>query len=1070
MTRAGERRSTIVLVSWPAGEDAASDPGLLVADVVRRHGGRLEPGDPGNEAAVAFGDTAVAVGFVLELVSSATEARLAVSAAVHVGSTRRGAAILASAHPDQVLVSAAASARVADRLPGGASLRDLGFHLLNDLGEPEDVRQLCHPNLPDGFPPLRSLDRMAHNLPTQLTSFVGRDLELAAIDDVLRRHRLVTLTGAGGCGKTRLAVHAVARWVPVMQGGVWFVDLADVPEATHVGPAIASAMSLTEQPMQPAAQAIASRLGNKGALLVLDNCDHVVEGAAEAATALIGLCPGLRVVTTGREPLGVDGEVVHRVPSLELPRDDEDAACEAVRLFQERATAVRPTFVIDDATVPSVTAICRRLDGLPLAIELAAGWCRVLSAEEISRQLSASFGLLRSGRRGVAARHQTLETSLRWSYDLLAEPERVLLRRLSVFAGGFTLDAAEDVASDDEVDRGQVIDLLRSLVDRSLVQHEHAEATSRYRLLETIREFAAARLAESHETAQIRDRHLSWLSAFAERTGSALFLEARGRSLEILADEVDNLRTGFEWALESDRVDTALRAFAATGNFWNLTRPSEGYRWAQTMETAEGGDPRDRALGLLHAALSAWAMGDLPMAQRFLAFGAQVAKDLNDALLGAAVTVTRAQHRLFAGDPSALEAFDEVAETVEKIGNSTLLVTSHVGAAVVLQSLGRLDEAAGRAQRAIELCAGTEDHLILGLALDISAIIAMFRGRFEEAHAVLAAQSQEPWSIAARSQLRFVEDLFPAWARSAAGEHSVAAAGLRERVAHGRRFMLALTVAFGGWLAVWLSWRAGDPPDDDLMRETDQLLELIGFPYGRVLVGSIQAEHLCAAGALQDAEQRAEAASTLGRTVPLAGVFLPLALNTSARVALARGQLDTAESTARQSLGGFVGNDMRWGIPEALETLAAVFIARGADEHGTRVLGAADRARTELGWSRGWPDQRRVDDLANVLAVRLGRDAYAREWNAGTRMSIEEAVKYAGRGRGPRKRVGVGWESLTPTERQVADLAATGLRNAEIAAKLFMTGNTVKSHLGSVYTKLGVRSRAHLAAQRRGTE
>src|SRR5947209_4329626 len=296
--------------------------------------------------------------------------------AVHTGSPNRCAALCSVASAGQVVVSNATASLIVESLPAGATLRDLGAHRLKDLGAPEHVRQLCHPDLHDDFAPLRSLDRLPNNLPVQLTSFVGRDDEVDTVRHLIDQHRLVTLTGAGGCGKTRLALHSAAQYVDVLSGGVWIADLATVMDPDLLDRSVAAAIGVVEQPMQSLPLAIAARLDGDPTLLIVDNCEHLADAAARLAVAILAECPGLRILTTSREPLGLDGEVIHRVPSLQLPQTDADATCESVRLFVDRVRAVRPTFSLDEATIGPVVEICRRLDGLPLAIELAAGRCR----------------------------------------------------------------------------------------------------------------------------------------------------------------------------------------------------------------------------------------------------------------------------------------------------------------------------------------------------------------------------------------------------------------------------------------------------------------------------------------------------------------------------------------------------------------------------------------------------------------------------------------------------------------------------------------------------------------------
>ncbi|MEY2430338.1 MAG: hypothetical protein QOC92_63, partial [Acidimicrobiaceae bacterium] len=413
----------------------------------------VEQGE-GDSFVTMFARAADALRFAIDVQRGLRDEELDVRMAIHTGDAdrrddgrwlgpalNRCARLRALATGGQVLVSAATTELVIDALPTEASLRDLGRHRLRDLASPERVRQLCHPDLIADFAPLRSLDHLPNNLPVQLTSFVGRDDEIATVSALLDEHRLVTLTGAGGAGKTRLALHVVAERLDDAPDGVWLADLAGIVDSDLVPGALAHAMGVIEQPLQSMSNTVAYRLADAKALVVLDNCEHLLDASAALADKLLRTCPDVRLVATSREPLGVDGEVSYRVPSLAEP--------ESIRLFTERATAARPSFQLDDRTSDAVVSICHRLDGLPLAIELAAARVRAMAPAEIAAQLDDRFRLLSAGRRGSLPRQRTLEASVQWSHDLLTESEQIVLRRLSVFAGGFTLDAAEQVVSGD---------------------------------------------------------------------------------------------------------------------------------------------------------------------------------------------------------------------------------------------------------------------------------------------------------------------------------------------------------------------------------------------------------------------------------------------------------------------------------------------------------------------------------------------------------------------------------------------------------------------------------------------
>ena len=442
---------------------------------------------------------------------------------------------------------------------------------MHDLGRPEQVYQLAHPELRSGFPPLRSLDRHPHNLAVQLTSFVGREVAVTEVSDLLANYGLVTLTGSGGCGKTRLALQVAAETLGTRHDEAWFVDLSALADPGLVPGAVMAVMGVQEVRDQSHTETLSTCLGERGALIVLDNCEHVLAAAAALAEALVLSCGRLGILATSREPLGIPGEVVWRVPCLSVPEEQGTSdiksldASDAVRLFTDRARAARPNFSITDDNAPAVAAICQRLDGIPLAIELAAARVRMMSVEHIADALADRFHLLSGAGRHAIRRLATLRASVDWSYELLPEPERALVRRLSVFAGDFSLDAAEHVGAAGTLGRYDVLGLLSALVDKSLVQVN--EKGDRYRLLETIRAYAAEELAGAAEDVAARDRHLSFFTELAERAEKGMWTSALPSWLFVVDAEHDNLRAAVDWSLASGQVDTGSRLVCGIGQF-----------------------------------------------------------------------------------------------------------------------------------------------------------------------------------------------------------------------------------------------------------------------------------------------------------------------------------------------------------------------------------------------------------------------------------------------------------------------------------------------------------------------
>jgi len=463
----------------------------------------------------------------------------------------RAARIAAAGHGGQVLVSDTTESLVRDGLPPGLELRDLGEHRFKDLVRPQRIFQLVIDGLANAFPPLRSLDATPNNLPTQTTSFVGREREVAAALGLLTSGRLVTLTGPGGSGKTRLALHVAADSVDRYPDGAWFVELASVTDPSAVASRVAAALRLPEPSGATVLTSLAAAVGKRKLLMVLDNCEHLISACAELADTLLRSCPGLRIVATSREGLGTPGETLMAVPSLRLPDGDwlppltELAEYEAIRLFVERCTAQQSTFALTSENAADVLRICRRLDGIPLALELAAVRVRALSVGELARRLDDRFRLLTGGARTAVGRQQTLRALIDWSYDLLAEPERLLLRRLSVFIDGWTLEAAEAVCAGDGLARESILDHLVHLVDKSLVGMHERAGIGRYRMLETVREYAREKLADSDEAPALRQRHFDYFADLVERAVSGPGSTATGVLPATL--EYENLRAAIDW-------------------------------------------------------------------------------------------------------------------------------------------------------------------------------------------------------------------------------------------------------------------------------------------------------------------------------------------------------------------------------------------------------------------------------------------------------------------------------------------------------------------------------------------
>ena len=514
----------------------------------------------------------------------------------------RTARLMSAGCGGQVLISAATHELVRDHLPKGAELRDLGSARLRDLARAEQVHQLVHPDLLADFPPLRSLETLPNNLPPQVSSFVGREQQLVEVKELLGRMRFLTLVGIGGTGKTRLSLEAAADLLTGDGDGVWLVELAPLTDPALVPQAIAGVLGVKEKPGTPLLETLLQYLKPKCLLLILDNCEHLTDAAATLASEILRVCPQVSLLASSREPLGVSGEQVYRVPSLSLPDAQARTAeslsrCESAALFTARARSVQPAFAVTDTNAPAVAAICRRLDGIPLALELAAARVSALSVGEISARLDDRFRLLTGGSRTALPRQRTLQALVDWSYDLLTDAEKTALCRLSVFYGGWTLDAAEAVCAGGEVRSADVLDLLTGLVNKSLVVAEADAGGMRYRLLETVRQYARDRLVECGEAETVQDRTASWFLALAEEAQPQLTGAEQGAWLSRLETEHDNLRAGLSWLEQSAAGGGAeLRLAGALWRFWHVRgHMTEGRQWlgralAQTAPEAVGLD------------------------------------------------------------------------------------------------------------------------------------------------------------------------------------------------------------------------------------------------------------------------------------------------------------------------------------------------------------------------------------------------------------------------------------------------------------------------------------------------
>jgi predicted ATPase/DNA-binding CsgD family transcriptional regulator len=848
--------------------------------------------------------------------------------------------------------------------------------------------------------------------PVQLTTFVGREPELAALDAALRDARLVTVAGPGGCGKTRLAVAMAERRA---DEACW-VDLAATADPQGVAEALAEATGAHLAADQTGIRALARQLADRRMLVCLDNCEHVLAAAAEAALELVRSCPQITVLATSREPLGIAGETVWRVPPMS-PQD-------AVALFTERAAASDEGDEGDEVRIA-----CVKLDGIPLAIELAAAWSGTLSVPEILQGLDDRFALLVRGPRGVAARHQTLAASMAWSHDLLAEEDRVLFRRLGVFHGGFTLEPARAVCGLPPV---AAMAGLRRLVEKSLVVADTRGGTARYRMLETIRQYAVARLAAAGETAMARDLHLDAFLAYTSQAAPLLTTDKDAWRAAIGAEQ-ENLRAALEWGLARPDPERGRRLAAALPWWWHLSgRGHEGLAFLhQAIEL--GGPDQLQARLLTGLALVADTTRPLGLEYDAAQAALKIADEAGDAATGCLARLLSAvgvfYHDFDEGGALAAAAQEQARQVGDGfvvdgatalMGIIAHLCDDHDEAVPLLRTavaglLGRGDrgvaatalgflassalytgdlaQARELAEEAVRTARPLNDYHRVGSACGVLATVAATAGRFDEARDIL-----DP-------MVRLVESADPA------------------------PFVPGLSRTLG-YLHLWagrpdeaIGWFEKDAGDGTYMDPPT----LTGLAAARRAAG--------------DHARAAESVRT--------------ALETARRIGLPRVTADALEQSALLETDPARAQDLHhealalraehglWlYCVDSLEALADLADRSESYAEAARLRAACARARADMG-----------------LPPRPGQEP---DEDA---ISLPEAVAYARRARGKRNRPASGWASLTPAERSVVELAVEGLSNPDIGARLFMSRSTVKTHLSHIYAKLGVTNRTELATK-----
>ncbi|HUR78478.1 MAG TPA: LuxR C-terminal-related transcriptional regulator [Acidimicrobiales bacterium] len=1000
----------------------------------------LEQGE-GDSFVAAFGRAADAVAFAEALQHGSP---LPVRIGIHTGDVEvsdggysgttiiRAARLRDAGHGGQVLLSQVTAALVADDI----DLDDLGEHHLKGLARAERVWQL-----PGDFPPLR-LDGEAHAPPTRLTTFIGRAVELAALGDLLKEPGCVTITGAGGAGKTRIALELAGLHV---RG--WFVDLASVEHGDNVAAAVADAVGarVAERSVEAAITAV---IRDADALLVLDNCEHLLAACGELATDLLGRCPALTVLATSREPLGLDGEVTYRLPSL--------SEAEATELFVERARRANPRLELDAPNATAIVEICERLDGMPLAIELAAARMRVFSASQLLEALHDRFRLLTGGARTAMPRQRTLEASVDWSYALLLDAERVLLRRLSVFAGGFTIEAATAVATDDTLQGHHILDLLVQLVEKSLVTAD--DTGGRFHMLETIRHYAMARLVDAGEGDACRQRHFEYFLALAnQRQDPAAWVVA------VAVDEA-NFRRALQFAADLPEPDQLLALAGRLSAFWaGGSRAKEGTDWFALLDQrTQGHGARVRAKVLSRRARLGVSAGNWIAVGEFAreAVGQARASGDERLLMYCILDGSAAIANAFGVDEALLDEAYTIALTLQDEASQSFALGQRgfhlfreggdfVGAKPLLEQARGLAQRVGLGRWAASL----DGFLAMADALQGAGVAGL--PRYDQVAETLRQAGEVSvlanlLAITAGLRASIGDDA--GTERDLAELDDLAADTYSDQVKFNRQM---------GYGFVTLARGEFEQTVEHFGR-----LDLSGSTKGfGAALSTLAAIAEAATGRFEEAEEHLRWTSTRPNSMG------PLALFATAiarcEIALAHGRHEQAFETALTCLALTV-SDTAMVTRMLLGMLGRACANLGRYEEATRVMAAGSGAPSDVNFfgSAGmWT--RLIGDTPERCRAALGEERHATLTAEGATLSREAAVALVHRGRGSRQRPMLGWDSLTPTEAQVAALVGQGVSNKEVAAQLFMSEATVKTHLTRIYTKVGVKNRAQLAAAHR---
>ena len=892
--------------------------------------------------------------------------------------------VMSAAHGGQVLLSNATAELMRDQLPEGVTLRDMKENRLKGWTTTEHLWQVVSTELQQDFPPLSTLNSIPNNLPVQVTSFVGRENEIAEVKQSLATSRLVTLTGSGGTGKTRLSLQVAVEIMERFKDGVWFIELAPITDPELVPNAVANILAVREESDRPLMMTLMDWFRDRELLIVLDNCEHLLEASATVADTLLNAAPNLTVLASSREALGVKGEVSYLVPSLSLPDPknlpmvEQLSQYEAVRLFIERALLVAPHFSVDQNNAPLIAQICYRLDGIPLAIELAAARVRMMSVNQISKRLDDRFHLLTGGAQTALPRQRTLRALIDWSYDLLSESERLLLHRLSVFTGGWTLEAAEEVCagqnnilngngvSEDDILSYGVLELLTQLINKSLVVviEPSPGKETRYRMLDTIRQYAYEKLLEAGGSEIVRQQYITYFVDLVERAEPHLRAFDMLRWLELLEDELDNIRAALEWGLKSN-IGAVLRLASALLWFWHIhNHKNEAIDWL------EQGLDREAA-----------ERGETPLwPERALLRG----KALNVAGF------------LLRNSEKRLKLLEEALRLFRELG-----IPGKQGAATALRTLGNCELEKGQneqarvlAEESLSIFMDIEDQFDIAECLNLLVGLAMNDGDFERARRLQEEALALRKEIGDKDGMAYTLCMLGQIAHS---QYEVARAQAlyEESLALFRELGNKTWLAeITGALADLASIRGDHQEAIGLMEEGLALARNLDDKYGIAHLMLNLGDAARFQGDNDRASRLYEETLTLSRKMD-ANNFVAYALYGKAEIARSRNDYVQARSLHQEALALRRRIGHTFGILYSLNALAELAVLQGQAKQAVRLFSVIEAL-----YKRWEPGQPPVERAKHDHAIAATRDQFDEAtfnllWAEGQMITMEQAIELA---------------------------------------------------------------------------